>query len=88
MRTLLLLFAALLGASCGEKSSSGELITLIDTANCGLEGGLAHCFNQMNYNETGEAELLRDFTTISSTFYPDLFPHYDAEHEEWLQSRS
>ncbi len=68
--------------------TQGELITLIDTANCGLEGGLAHCFNQMNYNETGEAEPLRDFTTISSTFYPDLFPHYDAEHEEWLQSRS
>ena len=63
--------------------TQGELIALIDTADCGLEGGLAHCFNLMNYNETGEAEPLRHFTTVSSTFYPEIFEHYDDEHKNW-----
>ena len=64
--------------------TQGELIALIDTTDCGLEGGPAHCCNLMNYNETGEAEPLRHFTTVSSTFYPELFEHYDDEHEEWV----
>ena len=53
---------------------------------CDLEGGLAHCFNLMNYNGTGEAERLRHFTTVSSMFYPELYEHYDEEHEEWVRS--
>ena len=65
--------------------TQGELIALIDTADCGLEGGLAHCFNIMNCNGTGEAERLRHFTTISSIFYPELLSHYDKEHEEWVR---
>ena len=74
--------------------TQGELISLIDGANwidganCGLEGGLAHCFNLMNYNETGEAEPLRHFTTVSSTFYPELFEHYDEEHEAWVRDNT
>ncbi len=68
--------------------TQGELIALIDTANCGLEDGLAHCFNLMNYNATGDAEPLRHFTTLSSEFYPELFGHYDEEHEEWVRSSS
>ena len=65
--------------------TQGELIALIDTTNDSLEGGLAHCFNLMNYNETGDAEPLRHFTTVNSPFYPELFEHYDEEHEAWVR---
>ena len=66
--------------------TQGELIALIDTSDCGLEVGLAHCFNALNYSETRGAKHLRHFTTVSSVFYPDLFKHYDEEHEEWVES--
>ena len=39
----------------------------------------------MNYNETGDAEPLRHFTTVNSPFYPELFEHYDEEHEAWVR---
>ena len=68
--------------------TQGELIGLIDTADCGLEVGLAHCFNLVNYNETGDAEPLRHFTTVSSPFYPKLFEHYDEEHEAWVRENT
>ena len=50
-----------------------------------LKDGLAHCFNLMNCNGTGEAERLRHFTTVSSIFYPELLSHYDKGHEEWVR---
>ena len=68
--------------------TQGELIALIDTSDCGLEVGLAHCFNALNYSETRGAEHLRHFTTVSSLFYPDLFKHYDEEHEAWVRDNT
>jgi hypothetical protein len=68
--------------------TQGELISLLDGTNDGEEGGLAHCYNIMNFNGMGEAERLRHFTTVTSTVYPDLFDHYDAEHQKWCEECS
>ena len=65
--------------------SQGELIALLDYTTEGGEGGLAHCYNIMNNSALGDPESLRNFTTVSSTIYPDLFEHYDAEHEKWCE---
>ena len=65
--------------------SQGELIALLDDTTEGGEGGLAHCYNIMNNSALGDPESLRNFTTVSSTIYPDLFEHYDAEHEKWCE---
>ena len=65
--------------------TQGELIALLDSTNDGEEGGLAHCYNIMNNNELGDPDTLRHFTTVTSTAYPDLFDHYDAEHEKWCE---
>jgi len=43
--------------------------------------------NWYNLLEGGStAESLRHFTTVTSDFYPDLFKHYDALHEAWVQA--
>jgi hypothetical protein len=42
----------------------------------------------MNFNGRGRAESLRHFTTVTSTVYPDLFDHYDAEHQQWCEECS
>ena len=71
--------------------TQGELISLLDGSdgtNAGEGGGLAHCYNIMNLNGLREAEPLRHFTTVTSTVYPDLFDHYDAEHQEWCEECS
>ena len=68
--------------------TQGELISLLDSATTGEQSGLAHCYNIMNFNGLGEAEPLRHFTTVSSTIYPDLFDHYDAEHQKWCEECS
>ena len=62
----------------------GELVGLIDTTNGGEYGGLALCYNGQNLQEWTSPETLRNFTTVNSTFYPDLFDHYDAIHEQWV----
>ncbi len=28
---------------------------------------------------------LRNFTTVRSDFYPELYKHYDAIHEQWVE---
>jgi hypothetical protein len=75
-------------ATSSAPLTQGELISLLDTTNDGEEGGLAHCYNIMNFNGMGEAEPLRHFTTVTSTVYPDLFDHYDAEHQQWCEECS
>ena len=65
--------------------TQGELISLLDNTNGGEDGGLAHCYNIMNNNELSDPDAFRHFTTVSSTIYPDLFNHYDAEHEKWCE---
>lgn len=67
--------------------SLGELIGLIDGVNGGDGGGLALVYNRYNFGIGAmPAEGLRHFTTVSSDIYPDLFKHYDALHEEWVQA--
>ena len=68
--------------------TQGELIALLDNTNDGEQGGLSHCYNIMNFSGLGESEPLRHFTTVSSSIYPDLFDHYDAEHQKWCEECS
>ena len=68
--------------------TQGELIALLDNTNDGEQGGLSHCYNIMNFSGLGEYEPLRHFTTVSSSIYPDLFDHYDAEHQKWCEECS
>lgn len=72
-------------ATSSTPLSQGELISLIDTAEGGGEGGLAHCYNLMNNSVLGDPDSLRHFTTVSSPIYPDLFAHYDTEHAQWCR---
>ena len=71
--------------------TQGELIALLDSTDGGAEwakGRLAHCYNILNLNGSRDAWPLRHFTTVSSTIYPDLFDHYDAEHQKWCEECS
>jgi hypothetical protein len=62
----------------------GEMITFIDRASDCYGTGLGTCYNDYNYQETHDAEALRYFTSLSSEFYPELHPHYEAVFDEWL----
>ena len=46
-------------------------------------------FNQchLECDEDADLEELRDFTSISSDFYPDLSSHYDHVIDEWYSAR-
>ena len=50
----------------------------------GEGGGLALRYNQANAEGGSCPEGLRDFTTLSSDFYTDLYDHYDEVHEQWM----
>ena len=50
--------------------SHDELIALLDGVDDGRDGGLALCYNEMNFSAMGDAEFLRHFTSVSSLFYP------------------
>ncbi|WP_424315684.1 hypothetical protein [Haloferula sp.] len=65
--------------------TQGELIAMIDGVDDGRDGGLALCYNQMNADGGSCPESLREFTTLSSEFYPDLYDHYDEIHEDWMR---
>lgn len=71
--------------SSQEPLTLGELISLIDTTNGGSDYNLATGYNQMNLGEFCDAESLRHFTTISSTFYPGLYDHYESIFEQWVK---
>jgi hypothetical protein len=76
-----------------EPLTLGELIDLIDGArrtgaiaygnekyDAGLIGGI---INQNLEMADQEFESMRDFFTVSSAFYPQLGPYYDARMEHW-----
>jgi hypothetical protein len=67
--------------------SHDELVALIDGANGAVGVGLALCFNEMNFEGMGDAESLRNFTTVSSLFYPDLEDHYEAVFDRWVEEK-
>jgi hypothetical protein len=64
--------------------SHDELVALVDGVNDGRNGGLALCYNEMNFSVMGEAESLRHFTTVSSQFYPGLYGHYEVVFDQWV----
>jgi hypothetical protein len=64
-----------------------ELVALIDGADGNAGGGLALCYNEMNFEGMGDAESLRHFTTVSSLFYPDLEDHYEAVFDRWVEGK-
>lgn len=48
-------------------------------------GGLALGYNHLNAEGGCSREELRDFTSISSDFYPQLQTHFEHVFEEWVQ---
>jgi len=62
-----------------------ELIQLIDyDYNESGYGGFGIGYNVSNAEWADDTDL-RNFTTVSSFTYMDLFDHYDAIHEEWWE---
>ena len=60
-----------------------ELIQMIDQDKTGYGGkGIAYNTSQ---NEFALELDLRNFTTVDSMFYHDLYYHYDAIHERWWE---
>ena len=64
-----------------------ELVAFIDGVDGGTGGGLALCYNEMNFECVGDADSLRNFTTVSSLFYPDLEDHYEAVFDRWVEEK-
>jgi len=76
--------------SC-EKSlqplSLSELIHLIDhsyQSECLYGYGLALDFNYYNLEDHDSRESLRYFTSVFSTFHPELCDHYEHVYDEWV----
>ncbi len=70
-----------------EPFTHDELVAHIDGVDGGNGGGLALCYNEMNFDSMGDAESLRNFTTVSSLFYPDLEDHYEAVFDQWVEDK-
>jgi hypothetical protein len=71
-----------------EPLTHDELVALIDNADGFAGVGLAICYNEMNFEGTGDAEHLRHFTTVRSLFYPDLYGHYEAVFDRWVEGKN
>ena len=74
-----------------EPLTLAELIRFIDESqHPEYEPGLALCYNVSNaesyddYNLGGREEL-REFTKVSSEFYPELLDHYENVFDEWVK---
>ena len=67
--------------------SHDELVALLDGVDEEQGGGLALCYNEMNFEGTGDPESLRHFTTVSSLFYPELHSHYEAVFDQWVEEK-
>ena len=65
-----------------------ELIQFIGNTYFGENSDLALGYNQMNFECGGDAESLRHFTTVSSSFYPGLYDHYETVFEQWVEENS
>ena len=70
-----------------EPLTHDEMVALIDGVDGGNGGGLALCYNEMNYECSSDADSLRNFTTVSSMFYPDLEDHYEAVFDRWVEEK-
>lgn len=71
----------------------GQLITLLDGVDVDvtdrewLRHGWVLSLNEYpRSNDTGDPELYRDFTRVSSEFYPELSKHYERLFDRWTQA--
>jgi len=71
-----------------------ELIRFLDESEQpDYEIGLALCYNEVNADsykdyDLGSREDLREFTRVSSEFYPQLFEHYENVFDEWVKGEN
>ena len=68
-----------------------ELIELLDGAsyNGPFEGGLPLGWNNNSLDcGGGDAAELRHFTTVESSFYPDLSEHYESVYDDWVEEHT
>jgi hypothetical protein len=49
--------------------------------------GFVLLWNQGNLEYGDDLDALRDFTPVSSDYYPDLASHYAQAIEEWYEAR-
>jgi hypothetical protein len=49
--------------------------------------GFVLSWNQCNLECGSDLEILRDFTLVSSDYYPDLASHYELATPEWYEAR-
>ncbi len=63
-----------------------ELIEFISQSGPGMDdwGRFPLCYNVLNYDLTGNAEELRDFTSFDSDFYPGLCSWCASEVDKWI----
>jgi hypothetical protein len=74
--------------------SLGELIRFVDSAErvddngepSWNQFGFVLSANQCNLECGTDLETLRDFTRVSSDYYPDLASHYTVAIEEWYDA--
>jgi hypothetical protein len=70
--------------SSRQPLSLKELVAFIDgSGHPDIGVGLALCYNQMNTAD-GCREDYRDFTRVSSEFYPQLADHYELVYDGWV----
>jgi hypothetical protein len=71
----------------------GQLITLLDSVDSDLADrdwlrhGWVLSFNESNRScDNGDPGSYRDFTRVSSEFYPELSKHYERLFDRWAQA--
>ena len=62
-----------------------ELVYFIENSSlCGLLGSLHLGYNKYNLECMDSSDELRDFTSISSDIYSDLYNHFDRVFDDWV----
>ena len=62
-----------------------ELVYFIENSSlCGLSGSLHLGYNGYNLECMDSRDELRDFTSISSDIYSDLYNHFDRVFDDWV----
>ena len=62
-----------------------ELVYFIENSSlCGLSGSLHLGYNEYNLECMDSRDELRDFTSISSDIYSDLYNHFDRVFDDWV----
>jgi hypothetical protein len=66
--------------------SFGELIDFINASTwSGMD--LPLCYNEMNYMGGCDAQDLRHFTSMSSSFYPELGSWFESLARNWVKEK-